>query len=69
MDRNCWEDNDIELGKLLHRSNNNPNQVWMWWDASGDFSSSMFFCLKYLPVECIGCAQRSQSRHRIGERR
>lgn len=49
MDGSCWNDGDIAIGKILHRSNNNPNRVWCWWDASGDMSSSMFFCLKYLP--------------------
>ncbi|MBI3528799.1 MAG: hypothetical protein HY067_12625 [Betaproteobacteria bacterium] len=49
MDERCWNGTDIVLGTLLHRSNNNPNRVWCWWDASGDFSASMFFCLKYLP--------------------
>ena len=42
------------LARVLHRSNNNPNRVWCWWDACGDFSSSMFFCLKYLPETMVG---------------
>lgn len=45
----CWDGDDIIVGRILHRSNNNPNKVWGWCDASGDFSSSMFLCLKYLP--------------------
>jgi hypothetical protein len=45
----CWNGGDVILGSMLHRSNNNPNGVWCWWDASGDFSASLFFCLKYLP--------------------
>jgi hypothetical protein len=53
MDARCWLGDEIRLGTILHRSNNNPNRVWCWWDASGDFSASMFFCLKYLPQEQI----------------
>ncbi|HWT98575.1 MAG TPA: hypothetical protein VN229_13205 [Terriglobales bacterium] len=49
MDGQCWNGSEIAIGRVLHRSNNNPNRVWTWWDASGDFSASMFFCLKYLP--------------------
>lgn len=49
MDSECWNGSDIAIGKVLRRSNDNPNQVWVWWDASGDFTASMFFCLKYLP--------------------
>jgi hypothetical protein len=54
MDESCWSGSEIQLGTMLHRSNNNPNRVWCWWDASGDFTSSMFFCLKYLPENLIG---------------
>ena len=53
MDSRCWDESNIILGEILHRSNNNPNQVWCWWDASGDFSASMFFCVKYLPYDNI----------------
>lgn len=49
MEKRCWNGTEISVGSFLHRSNNNPNRVWCWWDASGDFSASMFFCLKYLP--------------------
>lgn len=59
MDRDCWNGSDITIGKILRRSNNNPNRIWLWWDASGDLSSSMFFCLKYLPEPCIGDWLRS----------
>ncbi len=37
----------------LGQSSDNPNQVWAWWDASGDFAASMFFCLKYLPAPAV----------------
>jgi len=53
MDSQCWNGSEIVVGSILHRSNNNPNRVWCWWDASGDFSSSMFFCMKYLPESLI----------------
>lgn len=48
MDGWCWRSNRIVVGRILHESNNNPNKVWCWWDASGDFSASLFFCIKYL---------------------
>ncbi|MFC5459470.1 hypothetical protein [Massilia niabensis] len=53
MDSMCWNGSDIAIGKVLRQSNNNPNQVWVWWDASGDFTASMFFCLKYLPESSV----------------
>lgn len=45
-----WTGPELVIGSMLHRSNNNPAKIWLWEDASGDFSASMFFCLKYLPV-------------------
>ena len=54
MDTECWNGSDIVIGKILRRSNNNPARVWMWWDASGDFTASMFFCLKYLSESEVG---------------
>lgn len=54
MEPECWAGKEIVIGSFLHRSNNNPNHVWCWWDASGDFSASMFFCLKYLPGSLVG---------------
>lgn len=53
MDTECWDGADIAIGKVLRRSNNNPAQVWIWWDASGDFTASMFFCMKYLDEPAI----------------
>lgn len=50
----CWSEDGITVGSMLHRSDNNPARVWRWWDASGDFSASMFFCLKYLPAQLVG---------------
>lgn len=59
MDGACWNGKDIAIGNILRRSNDNPNKVWVWWNASGDLSASMFFCLKYLPEECVGPWLRS----------
>lgn len=59
MDGQCWNGPDIAVGTILHPSNNNPNRVWGWWDASGDFAASMFFCLKYLPASLIETWLRS----------
>lgn len=53
MEPACWDGNDICVGRFLHRSNRNPARIWGWWDASGDFSASMFFCLKYLPPPLV----------------
>ena len=59
MDGQCWNGPDIAVGTVLHPSNNNPNRVWGWWDASGDFAASMFFCLKYLPASLVETWLRS----------
>jgi hypothetical protein len=50
MEPRCWQEGDIVVGRLLHRSNHNPNQVWCWWDASGDLSAALLLCAKYLPA-------------------
>lgn len=49
MDAACWSGDQIAVGNILHRGGW-PNGIWGWFDASGDFSASMFFCLKYLPA-------------------
>jgi hypothetical protein len=59
MQANCWDGDQIVVGELLHRDNNNPARVWCWWDVSGDFGSSMLFCLKYLPEELVAGWLRS----------
>lgn len=51
MDATCWQGNDLVVGSILHRSN--ANETWGWWDASGDFSASVLFCLKYLPADSV----------------
>jgi len=53
MDPRCWNGEEIVVGSFLHRSNDNPAKIWFWWDASGDFSGSMYFCMKYLPVDLV----------------
>src|SRR5262249_17997529 len=53
MEPQCWSGREIVIGEMLRRDNDNPAGVWRWWDASGDFSASMFFCLKYLPAERV----------------
>ncbi len=53
MDKQCWNGREIVIGCVLWPSNNNPKGIWLWDDASGDFSASMFYCLKYLPTDLI----------------
>ena len=53
MEPQCWNESQIVVGSFLRRSNDNPNKVWLWWDASGDLSSSLFLCLKYLPAPLV----------------
>lgn len=53
MDGVCWDGSSIVVGNILCPSNRNPARVWCWWDASGDFSASLLFCLKFLPAERI----------------
>ena len=54
MEPQCWNGEDVALETLLENSYGHPERVWFDLDASGDLSASMFFCLKYLPVEQIG---------------
>lgn len=49
----CWNGPHALIGRFMHRSNDNARQVWRWWDASGDLSASLYFCLKYLPQACV----------------
>jgi len=53
MEPGLWRGDEVRVGEFLHRDDANPARVWTWWDASGDFSASMFFCLKYLPAEQV----------------
>ena len=51
MSESCWDGVAIRTGRIFHQPGGLPNGQWGWWDASGDFSAFMTFCLKYLPVE------------------
>lgn len=53
MSETLWENGKVRVGTMLWRDNHNPNKFWFWWDASGDFSASMFFRLKYLESKDI----------------
>lgn len=59
MNEDCWEGERIRIGAFLHREYNPRVGKWFWHDASGDFSASMFFCLKYLDAEEIAPWLRS----------
>jgi hypothetical protein len=52
MDRMRWFEGKIIVGRMLHRGPW-PSGSWFWFNASGDFSASMFFCLKYLRAEQV----------------
>ncbi len=53
MDPECWNGKNIAMCKILNSCNHNPKGRYGWDRASGDFSSSMFFCLKYLEASQI----------------
>ncbi len=53
MDPECWNGENIVMCKILNSCNHNPKGRYGWDRASGDFSSSMFFCLKYLEASQI----------------
>jgi hypothetical protein len=53
MDSACWKAQDIVTGAILDEPGNHRYRDWPWWDASGDFSAAVFFCLKYLPEAAI----------------
>lgn len=48
-----WPDGDPDHKKCLHKYQC-VDGSYGWGDASGLLSSSLFFCLKYLPVEAVG---------------
>jgi hypothetical protein len=53
MERHCWAEGRLVLGTMLHRHENTHVGLWAWFDASGDFTASMFFCSKYLTPDEI----------------
>ena len=48
-----WPDGPRVSAGCLHRYDTAPTGYPVWGDASGDFSASMFFCLKYLVPEDV----------------
>ena len=49
-----WESGEIVPGRALHPAPLPPAETfWAWSTVSGDFSASMFFCLKYLEPDEI----------------
>ena len=61
MDRTCWSDGRIIVGEILHGGEDCWG-FWHWFEASGDFSASMFFYLKYLSPEQIDTWMKSALR-------
>ena len=49
MSPKLWPEGPDRSVNCLHLRNKLPTGYPIWGDASGDFSASMFFCLKYLP--------------------
>lgn len=55
MDASKWQHGNIRVGHVLWPAPAVEDIGWGWWRASPDFSSSMFFCIKYLaPQELTG---------------
>jgi len=52
MDESKWNGTKPVLERMLY-AQPSPHAIgWGWWEASGDLSASLFFCLKYLrPVQ------------------
>lgn len=48
MGPNLWSEGSLAVGRLLCRRPESPALPWGWHAPSGDLSSAMFFCLKYL---------------------
>ena len=59
MDGSKWNDNQISLGRVLVHPPSDLRGSWGWWEASGDLSASLFFCLKYLMADEIKSWVRS----------
>jgi hypothetical protein len=54
MDPSKWKEGRPILGRVLYGPPP-PNSIgWGWWATSGDLSSSLFLCLKYLEPAQIG---------------
>lgn len=51
MEPSCWQGEDIAVGRILHHPD--EHKIWGWWDASGDFSASLYLCMKILPEPLV----------------
>jgi hypothetical protein len=49
-----WEAGRPVLGKILYARPSPKAIGWGWWAASGDLSSSLFFCLKFMAPAQVG---------------
>ncbi len=46
-----WKDGRINIGRILHPSNNNPAGIWGWANVSGDLAASLIVCLRKVSDE------------------
>lgn len=53
MDADCWQGKDLIYGKILRPYIPKAADYPHWYETSGDFSASLFFCLIYLEPEQI----------------
>jgi hypothetical protein len=53
MDGRRWSGGRIVLGHVLHETQR-VDGTWGWYEASGDLSSSLFLCAKYLDPSELG---------------
>ena len=51
MDSSRWKGDHLKLDAALHRGSFAQTGYPLWRDVSGDLSSSLFFCTKYLGTE------------------
>ncbi len=52
MGLSYWSGSHLTIG-ATHPKSKNSYEIYGWWDVDEKLSSSIFFCLKYLPVEAI----------------
>ncbi|PRC92747.1 hypothetical protein [Solimicrobium silvestre] len=53
MSKSKWKGNEIALERMLIQKPYDMCKGWGWWNASGDLSSTLFLCLKYLETSEI----------------
>lgn len=51
MSPDRWKDGRINIGRVLHPSNNNPARIWGWANVSGDLAASLIVCLRKVSDE------------------